>query len=81
MCGIRAMSGEDEFCIRPDRIRSSSSERAQPFIAQVLATAQKAGGSYFAGKGKVRGSCGAAAPLLVVLALGSPDLRISAAVR
>jgi type IV secretory pathway VirD2 relaxase len=39
------MSGEDEFRIRPGRIRSSSSQRARPFIAQALAAAQKAGGS------------------------------------
>ncbi|TYB86087.1 VirD2 family relaxase/mobilization nuclease [Oceaniovalibus sp. ACAM 378] len=40
------MSGEDEFRIRPGRIRSSSSQRARPFIAQALAAAQKAGGSF-----------------------------------
>lgn len=39
------MSGEDEFRIRPGRIRSSSSQRARPFIAQALAAAQKAGGA------------------------------------
>ncbi len=39
------MSGEDEFRIRPGRIRSSSSQRARPFIAQALAAAQKAGGT------------------------------------
>ncbi len=38
------MSGEDEFRIRPGRIRSSSSQRARPFIAQALAAAQRAGG-------------------------------------
>ncbi|WP_234051901.1 MULTISPECIES: VirD2 family relaxase/mobilization nuclease [unclassified Xanthobacter] len=37
------MSGEDEFRIRPGRIRSSSAQRARPFIAQALAAAQKAG--------------------------------------
>ena len=39
------MSGEDDFRIRPGRIRSSGSQRARPFIAQALAAAQKAGGS------------------------------------
>lgn len=39
------MSGEDEFRIRPGRIRSSSSQRTRPFIAQALAAAQKAGGA------------------------------------
>ncbi|QPC86413.1 DUF3363 domain-containing protein [Mesorhizobium sp. NBSH29] len=39
------MSGDDEFRIRPGRIRSSSSQRARPFIAQALAAAQKAGGA------------------------------------
>ena len=38
------MSNEDEFRIRPGRIRSSSSQRARPFIAQVLAATQRAGG-------------------------------------
>lgn len=37
------MSGEDEFHIRPGRIRSSGAQRARPFIAQALAAAQKAG--------------------------------------
>ena len=39
------MSEENEFRIRPGRIRSSSSQRARPFIAQALAATQKAGGS------------------------------------
>ncbi|WP_137903030.1 VirD2 family relaxase/mobilization nuclease [Sphingomonas sp. 3F27F9] len=39
------MSGEDEFRIRPGRIRSTSAQRARPFIAQALAAAQRAGGS------------------------------------
>ena len=38
------MSGEDDFRIRPGRIRSSFSQRARPFIAQALAAAQRAGG-------------------------------------
>jgi type IV secretory pathway VirD2 relaxase len=38
------MSAEDDFRIRPGRIRSSKAERARPFIAQALAAAQKAGG-------------------------------------
>ena len=44
MCGFPAMSGEDDFRIRPGRIRSSGNQRARPFIAQALAAAQKAGG-------------------------------------
>ena len=43
MCGVSAMSGEDDFRIRPGRIRSTSAQRARPFIAQALAAAQKAG--------------------------------------
>jgi type IV secretory pathway VirD2 relaxase len=39
------MKSEEEFHIRPGRIRSSSSQRARPFIAQALAAAQRAGGS------------------------------------
>ncbi|UFS67408.1 relaxase/mobilization nuclease and DUF3363 domain-containing protein [Paracoccus denitrificans] len=38
------MSNEDDFRIRPGRIRSSRSQRARPFVAQALAAAQKAGG-------------------------------------
>ena len=38
------MSREDDFRIRPGRIRSRSGQRAKPFIAQALAAAQKAGG-------------------------------------
>jgi type IV secretory pathway VirD2 relaxase len=44
MCGFPVMSGEDDFRIRPGRIRSSGNQRARPFIAQALAAAQKAGG-------------------------------------
>ena len=43
MCGSQVMSGEDDFSIRPGRIRSPSAQRARPFIAQALAAAQKAG--------------------------------------
>lgn len=39
------MSNDDDFRIRPGRIRSSSSQRARPFIAQALAAAQRAGGN------------------------------------
>jgi len=45
MCELGTMSGEDEFRIRPGRIRSTSAHRARPFIAQALAAAQRAGGS------------------------------------
>ncbi|RDD69863.1 relaxase/mobilization nuclease domain-containing protein [Paracoccus versutus] len=38
------MSNEDDFRIRPGRIRSSRSQRARPFVAQALAATQKAGG-------------------------------------
>lgn len=37
------MSGEDEFRVRPGRIRSTRAQAARPFIAQALAAAQKAG--------------------------------------
>ena len=45
MCGAPAMSGEDDFRIRPGRIRSTRAQSARPFIAQALAAAHKAGGS------------------------------------
>ncbi|MER9365012.1 relaxase/mobilization nuclease and DUF3363 domain-containing protein [Mesorhizobium sp. M0518] len=37
------MIGDDDFHIRPGRIRPSGAQRARPFIAQALAAAQKAG--------------------------------------
>lgn len=39
------MSAEDDFRIRPGRIRSPRAQWARPFIAQALAAAQRAGGS------------------------------------
>ncbi len=39
------MKGDDNFRIRPGRIRSTRMQRARPFIAQALAAAQRAGGS------------------------------------
>ena len=38
------MADESDFRPRPGRIRSSRSQRAKPFIAQALASAQRAGG-------------------------------------
>jgi type IV secretory pathway VirD2 relaxase len=38
------MNRDDDFRIRPGRIRSRGSQRTKPFIAQALAAAQKAGG-------------------------------------
>lgn len=52
------MNRDDDFRIRPGRIRSSRSQRAKPFIAQALAAVEKAGGrvsrSGMIGKGKGR---------------------------
>jgi type IV secretory pathway VirD2 relaxase len=45
MCGPAAVSNENDFRIRPGRIRSTRVQRARPFIAQALAAAQRAGGS------------------------------------
>ena len=39
------MSTEDDFRIRPGRIRSTRAQQFRPFIAQALAAAQKAGGA------------------------------------
>ncbi len=39
------MSNEEDFRIRPGRIRSTRAQQARPFIAQALAAAQKAGGT------------------------------------
>ncbi len=38
------MNRDDDFRVRPGRIRSSRSQRAKPFIAQALAAVEKAGG-------------------------------------
>ncbi len=38
------MSHDDDFRVRPGRIRSSKAQRAKPFVAQALAAARKAGG-------------------------------------
>jgi len=38
------MTGNDDFRIRPGRIRSTRSARTKPFLAQALHAAQKAGG-------------------------------------
>ena len=43
MCGASAMSGEDDFRIRPGRIRSTRAQQARPFIAQALAAAKAQG--------------------------------------
>ena len=42
--GVRAMTNEDDFRIRPGKIRSRPNMRAKPFIAQALAAAERAGG-------------------------------------
>ena len=38
------MSGNDDFRVRPGRIRSTRGPRTKPFLAQALQAAQKAGG-------------------------------------
>ena len=38
------MTRDDDFHVRPGRIRSSRAQRALPFVAQALAAAQRAGG-------------------------------------
>ncbi len=45
MCDAAPVSSEDDFHIRPGRIRSTRAQRARPFIAQALAAAQRAGGT------------------------------------
>jgi type IV secretory pathway VirD2 relaxase len=42
--GVLAMNAEDDFRIRPGKIRSRRNMRAKPFIAQALAAAERAGG-------------------------------------
>ncbi|WP_454618589.1 relaxase/mobilization nuclease domain-containing protein [Bradyrhizobium cenepequi] len=38
------MNRDNDFRVRPGRIRSTKAQRAKPFVAQALAAAQKAGG-------------------------------------
>jgi hypothetical protein len=40
----REMSSNDDFRVRPGRIRSTRAPRTKPFLAQALQAAQKAGG-------------------------------------
>ena len=46
------MVKDDDFRIRPGRIRSRGGERARPFILQALAATQRAGG-HINRKGKI----------------------------
>ena len=46
------MSGDEDFRIRPGRIRSRGGQRALPVIAQALAAAQRAGG-YVSRRGRI----------------------------
>ncbi|ARS71016.1 relaxase/mobilization nuclease domain-containing protein [Sinorhizobium meliloti] len=46
------MSRDDDFRVRPGRIRTRKAQRARPFIAQALAAAQKAGG-HVSSSGKI----------------------------
>ncbi|MGE0678912.1 relaxase/mobilization nuclease domain-containing protein [Pseudolabrys sp.] len=46
------MSSEDDFRIRPGRIRTRPIQRAKPFVAQALTAAQKAGG-HVSSQGKI----------------------------
>ncbi|SKA39010.1 relaxase/mobilization nuclease domain-containing protein [Consotaella salsifontis] len=46
------MTSDDDFRIRPGRIRSSRAQRARPFIAQALAAVERAGGTVSRG-GKI----------------------------
>src|SRR5260370_38350316 len=43
------MTGNDDFRIRPGRIRSTRAARTKPFLTQALQAAQKAGGLSRAG--------------------------------
>ncbi len=46
------MISDEDFRVRPGRIRSKKAQRARPFIAQALAAAQKAGG-HLSRRGKI----------------------------
>ncbi|WP_454916227.1 relaxase/mobilization nuclease domain-containing protein [Xanthobacter sediminis] len=51
------MDGDEDFRIRPGRIRSSRAQRARPFVAQVLAATERAGG-HVTRKGAIAGRRG-----------------------
>ena len=55
------MTGNDDFRVRPGRIRSTRAPRTKPFLAQALQAAQKAGGLSRRPKAVAAG-LGAAAP-------------------
>lgn len=50
IAGSLVMSRDDDFRLRPGRIRSRGAERAQPLVARVLAATQKAGGQVRRGR-------------------------------
>lgn len=55
LAGLSAMIRDDDFRVRPGRIRSRGSQRGRPAIAQALAAAQRAGG-IGAGRARSTGS-------------------------
>lgn len=55
LAGGRGVSGDEDFRIRPGRIRSRGAQRGRPVIAQALAAAQRAGG-HDSRKGRTIGS-------------------------
>lgn len=55
IAGLSAMIRDDDFRLRPGRIRSRGSQRGRPVIAQALAAAQRAGGL---GTGRARSAGG-----------------------
>lgn len=52
LAGAAAMNGDDDFRVRPGRIRSRAGQRARPFIVQALAAAQQSGG-HISRKGRI----------------------------
>ena len=79
------MSGEDEFSIRPGRIRRGRSARAKPFVAQALKAANRAGGVKRSGQARPshRSSFGRgrAASLRAGIGLGPNARRVAVKAR
>ena len=79
------MPGEDEFSIRPGRIRQSRSARVKPFLAQALKAANRAGGVKRNGQGRSgpRSSFGrgGAASLRAGIGLGPNARRVAVKAR
>jgi len=79
------MSGDDEFTVRPGRIRQGRSARTKPFIAQALKAANRAGGVKRSGRAQSGSNSsfgrGGAASLRAGIGLGPHARRVAVKAR